>query len=371
YTGFKLASPAVFKQLYSQGVEQLIFFSCTMVLTLYTNLLIGLLGGLLLAMVSHMLLARVSIPEFFKMIYKSDSKLVKKPDGSYDLKIKGIANFLGILKIDKLVSQIPSGVDVNIDLSETRLVGITYMDYIVDFLKTQNDTGAKVVIKGLGSHVSSSTYNKALKLSLNSSAVKLSPRQIRLQNLAREKDYQYTNKVDWNTSYLKNFHFFEIRPIERKSNCIKGKFKALDVSWEITDVTFNEGSAFTAETFNTTLMVLKLNRKIPVFTMEKEGVLEKMFDRVMAFTGYKDIDFEMYPDFSNKFLIMGNKESEIRSFFTDEIIRFFENRQIYHLESNGEALVIFDKIKLARTDETIAFIDYGKELATLLGRKTT
>ena len=371
YTGFKLASPAVFKQVYSQGTEQLIFFVGTMILTLYTNLLIGLLGGLLLAMVSHMLLARVSIPQFFKMVYKSGSNLVKKPDGSYDLKIKGIANFLGILRIDKLVSQIPSGADVNIDLSETRLVGITYMDYLVDYLKTQKDAGGKVLLKGLDSHVSSSNYNRALKISLNSSAAKLSPRQTRLQNLATEKDYEYTNKVDWNTSYLKNFHFFEIRPIERKSNCVKGTFKDLDVSWEIADVTFNEGAAFTAETFNTTLMILKLNKKIPVFSMEKEGLFEKIFDRVMAFTGHKDVDFEMYPDFSNKFLIMGNKEAEIRSFFTDEIIRFFENHQIYHLESNGEALVIFDKIKLARTDETIAFIDYGKELATLLDGKTS
>jgi len=348
----------------------LIFFTGTMILTLYTNLLIGLLGGLLLAMVSHMLLAKVSIPQFFKMIYSSGSNLAQQPDGSYDLKIKGIANFLGILKVDKLVNQIPSGADVNIDLSETRLVGMTYMDYLVDYLKAQKNTGGKVVIKGLDSHISSSTHNRALKISLNSSAAKLSPRQTRLQNLANEKDYQYANKVDWNTTYLKNFHFFEIRPIERKSNCLKGAFEELDVSWEIADVTFNEGAAFTAETFNTTLMVLKLNKKIPVFTMEKEGVFERIFDRVMALAGYKDIDFEMYPDFSKKFLIMGNEESEIRSFFTDEIIRFFENHQIYHLESNGEALVIFDKIKLARTDETMAFIDYGKELATLLNEET-
>jgi MFS superfamily sulfate permease-like transporter len=371
YTGFKLASPAVFKQVYNQGIEQLIFFVGTMILTLYTNLLIGLLGGLLLAMVSHMLLAKVSIPQFFKMVYKSGSNLVKKSDGSYDLKIKGIANFLGILKIDKLVSQIPSGADVNIDLSETRLVGMTYMDYLVDYLNMQKGTGGEVVIKGLDSHVSSSTHNRALKISFNNSVVELSPRETRLQNLAHEQNYQYTNQVDWNTSYLKNFHFFEIRPIERKLNCLKGQFKDLDVSWEIADVTFSEGTAFTAETFNTTLMTLKLNKKIPVFTMEKEGVIEKVFDRVMAFTGYKDIDFEMYPGFSNKFLITGNNEPEIRAFFTDEIIRFFENHQIYHLESNGEALVIFDKIKLARTDETIAFIDYGKELATLLDEKTT
>ena len=371
YTGFKLASPAVFKQVYNQGTEQLVFFIATMILTLYTNLLVGLIGGLLLALVTHMLLANVPIPQFFKMVYKSRTKLMKRPDGSFDLKIRGIANFLGILKVDKLVAQIPAGADVNIDLSDTRLVGMTYMDYLVEYLKIQKSTGGKVFITGLDSHVSSSTYNRALKLSLTSSTVKLSQRQKRLRNLATEKDYEYSSLVDWNTIYLKKFHFFEIRPIERKYNCLKGTFEDLNVSWEIADVTFNEGQAFTAETFNTTLMILKLNKKIPVFTMEKEAVLEKLFDRVMAFTGYKDIDFEMYPDFSNKFLLMGNNESEIRSFFTVEIVRFFENNQIYHLESNGEAIIIFDKIKLARTDETIAFIDYAKELATLLDAKTT
>jgi len=366
YTGFKLASPAVFKQIYNQGIEQLIFFIGTMVLTLYTNLLIGLLGGLILALVIHMLLARVSIFRFFKMIYKSRTKLMERPDGSFDLKIRGIANFLGIIKVDKLVAQIPSGADVNIDLSETRLVGITYMDYLVEYLNIQRIKGGKVFISGLDYHVSSSAYNRALKINFTGSEPKLSQRQKRLRNLATEKNYQYASQVDWNTDYLKKFHFFEIRPIERKYNCLKGTFKDLDVSWEIADVTFNEGQAFTAETFNMTLMVLKLNKKIPVFTMEKEAGLEKIFDRVMAFTGYKDIDFEMYPDFSKKFLLMGNNESEIRSFFTDEIIRFIENRQIFHTESNGEALIIFDKIKLARTDETISFIDYAKELAKLI-----
>lgn len=370
YTGFKLASPAVFKQAYKQGTEQLIFFVGTMILTLYTNLLIGLLGGLILALVTHMLLARVSIAQFFKMVYHPRTKLLKRQDGSFDLKIRGIANFLGILKANKLVAQIPPGADVNIDLSETRLVGITYMDFLVEFLKTQRASGGKAFITGLDAHVSSSTYNRALKISLTSSASKLSQRQKRLRNLATERDYQYTSQVDWDTVYLKKFHFFEIRPIERKYNCLKGTFEGLDVSWEIADVTFNEGQAFTAETFNTTMMVLKLNKKIPVFAMEKEGVLGKIFDRVVALTGYKDINFDMYPGFSKKFLLMGNSETEIRSFFTDDIIRFFENHQIYHLESNGEALFIFDKIKLARTDETIAFIDYAEELATLLSGKT-
>jgi MFS superfamily sulfate permease-like transporter len=366
YTGFKLASPTVFKQVYAKGPEQLVFFLATMVLTLYTNLLVGLLGGLLLTMVSHMLLAGVAIPQFFRMIYKSGSEVLALPDGSYNLNIKGIANFLGIIQVNKLVAQIPSGADVTIDLSNTRLVGMTYMDYLVDFLRAQKDAGGNVVITGLDSHVSSSTHNRALKISLNQTIEKLSPRQVRLQNLANENDYRYARKVDWNTSYLKKFHFFEIRPIERKSNCLRGSFKDLEVSWEISDVTFSDGAAFSAETFYTTVMVLKLNKKMPVFAMEKEGLFEKIFDRVIALTGHKDIDFEMYPNFSKKFLITGTNEAEIRSFFTKELIQFFENKQIYHLESNGEALLIFDKIKLARTDETIALINYSKALAGLL-----
>ena len=195
---------------------------------------------------------------------------------------------------------------------------------------------------------------------------KLSPRQKRLQDLANENDYEYNTKVDWNTSYLKKFHFFEIRPIERKTNCLRGFFSDFSVEWEISDVTFNDGAAFSSETFNTTVMFLKINKNIPVFAMEKEGIIEKIFDRVIAFTGHKDIDFEMYPDFSKKFLVTGNNESKIRSFFNESLISFFENTQIYHLESNGEGLIIFDKIKLARTDETIALINYSKQLIKLL-----
>ena len=366
YTGFKLASPTVFKQVYSKGSEQLIFFLATMILTLYTNLLIGLLGGLVLVLISHMLLARVSVPRFFKLVFNSGSNLVSNSENDYYLKIKGVANFLSVFNINNLISKIPSGADVKIDLSQTRLVGMTYMDFLVDFLKAQKETGGKVVIAGLDSHVSTSPYNRALKISLNNNTEKLSPRQKRLRDLANKNGYEYKTKVDWNTSYLKKFHFFEIRPIERKTNCLRGFFNEFSVEWEISDVTFNDGAAFSSETFNTTVMFLKINKDIPVFAMEKEGIIEKIFDRVIAFTGHKDIDFEMYPDFSKKFLVTGNNETKIRSFFTDDLISFFENTQIYHLESNGKGLIIFDKIKLARTDETIALINYSKQLIKLL-----
>jgi len=366
HTGFKLASPAVFKQVYNQGIEQLVFFLVTMIMTLYSNLLVGLLGGSLLVLVTHILLARIPVPQFFKLVYSSRTRLISLPDGSFILKVRGIANFLGIIKVDKLVANIPADANINIDLSETRLVDMSYMDYIVEFLNKQRESGGKVFISGLDRHISSSTYNKALKFIVTGESVKLNHRQKRLRNLATERGYSYSREVNWNTSYLKQFHFFEVRPIERKYNCLVGGYPELDVSWEIADVIFNEGQAFTAETINSTVMVLKLNRSLPIFTMEKERAYEKLFDRVIALTGYRDLEFQLFSKFSKKLMIMGNNEDELQSFFTPEVVQFFEEHQISHIESNGESLLIFNKLKLARTDETIEFIDYGLELTHLL-----
>ncbi len=108
---------------------------------------------------------------------------------------------------------------------------------------------------------------------------KLSPGQSRLKNIAEENTYTFASNVNWNTSYLRHFQFFEIRPIERKSNCLSGVYEDTGVQWEIADVTFNEGAAFSAEVFHSTVMTLRLPKPIPKFVMEKEGFLDKLFDK--------------------------------------------------------------------------------------------
>jgi hypothetical protein len=105
---------------------------------------------------------------------------------------------------------------------------------------------------------------------------------------------------------------------------------------------------------------------LPKFVLEKEGIFDKIFDRVMAFSGYKDIDFELYPSFSKNILLMGENETEIRTFFTPDLIEFFEAERVEHIECNGEALLIFIKMKLASTDETEEVIEFAKHLTGII-----
>ena len=127
-------------------------------------------------------------------------------------------------------------------------------------------------------------------------------------------------------------------------------------------MTFNEGAAFSAEVYHSTVMTLRLPKQLPKFVMEKEGIFDKIFDRVMAFSGYRDIDFQFYPTFSKNILLMGENEDMIRSFFSADIIEFFESEPVQHIECNGEALLIFIKMKLARTNDIEKVIDFARRL---------
>ncbi len=362
YIGFKLAAPGVFVKAYEMGLEQLVFLVATTVITLYSDLLVGILGGTAFTLLVHLLLVRAPVGAFFRMTFRSGSNVYVKKDGSYDLIIRGIANFLFIPQLNKLIAEIPEGVRVRVDLSESRLVDLTFMENIIDFLRYQENNGGEVTIEGLENHVSSSMHNRALKILVEPPPQQLSPRQQRLQHIAEQQGYVFQSQVNWNTSYLNNFQFFETRPIERKSNSLSGAYPEHGVRWEMADVTFNEGVSLASEIFHATVEVVFLPVQTSKFVLEKEGFFDKLFDRVMAFSGYKDIDFELFPDFSRKYLLMAEDEEEVRRFFRPELIRLLEKGRIHHIESNGEALLIFRHLKLARTDETLRMLKFSEIL---------
>ena len=170
--------------------------------------------------------------------------------------------------------------------------------------------------------------------------------------MAIANSWSFEREVDWNTSYLRNFHFFDSRPIEMKMNSLQGLDVKNKAHWEIADIVFDEGALLALEVYQTTVQIIRLPSPIPKFIIDKEGLFDKVFDRVKVFAGAKgDINFKRYADFSSKFQLSGENETEIRTFFTDDLIRFLEENEIHHIESNGEALMIFKYIHVARTDE--------------------
>ena len=363
YTGFKLASPLVFKNTYNQGVEQLLFLSSTLIITLFSDLLYGIVGGIFITLILHMLLAKVGIIPFFKMIYKSGSKLIKLDNGSYEIKIKGIANFLYALQLDKLLEAVPRKATIQIDMSQTRLVDLSIMENLIEFKRIYDNEGGTVKLSGLENHVASSSHNRALKIVTGLVKKRITKRQIQLQKMALTNGWSFEREVDWNTSYLRNFHFFDSRPIEMKSNSLQGEDLDNNIHWEIADIVFDEGALLALEIYQTTVQVIRLPTSIPKFIVDKEGLFDKVFNRVKVFSGSnRDINFKKHKGFSSKFLLSGENEDEIREFFTEDLTRFLEDNEIHHIESNGEALMIFKYLHIAKTNEVQNMLTFGLNL---------
>lgn len=362
HTGFKLASPKVFKKAYDQGVEQLLFLVSTMGITLFSNLLYGIIGGTLVTLILHMMLAKVGVRSFFQKIFRSGSKVYLREDGTYDIKLKGISNFLFTLNLTELLSEIPPGSRGSIDMSQSRLVDLTVMENLIEFKRIQENGGGNFNIVGLDHHVSSNSHNRALKIIAGPPKQRITTRQIRLQKIANKNGWSFRREVDWDTSYLRNFEFFETRPIERKNNSLKGTISELDVNWEIADIQFDEGALLSSEVYQTTVQIIHLPMRIPEFTLEKEGLFDKLFDRLRAFSGNKDIDLTGRPQFSKDFLLLGEDTDAIRSFFNDELIDYLVTHDINHIESNGKALLIFKYLHLAQTDEIPNMLNYSNGL---------
>ena len=109
--------------------------------------------------------------------------------------------------------------------------------------------------------------------------------------------------------------------------------------------------------------------EIPSFVMEQEGIFDKLFDRVLSIRGKKDIDFIHNPVFSKKLKLTGDNESDIRKLFTKELLTFLESEEVYHIESNGRAMIIFKSLRVANTGEIKNMVRFSRDLVQHISKQ--
>ena len=97
----------------------------------------------------------------------------------------------------------------------------------------------------------------------------------------------------------------------------------------------------------------------PAFQLRRKHLLHK----VGQMFGYKDIDFLDYPQFSKRYLLRSDSEQATREFFTDEVIRFFEQLdEKWSIEAAGQALVVYQPSKRVKPAQLTAFFEKSWEL---------
>ena len=363
FTGYKLVAPKVFSNAYLKGWEQVVILSVTFVAALVFGLVPGLFIGIVFTLVVHYLRSGIPFPLFLRYLRKPYVKIVQERKKTYLFKLKGIVNFFNILQLQQKIRALGSDKHIILDFSHARLVDLTVLEYIHEYAEKYSQRGGEFHFTGLDIHETSSHHPHALHVLRvpEPRAVRLTRRQTNLKQLARARGWSYDPAINWNVSDLDRFLFFKTRPVEFRKNQLSDHHEDSRVQWEICDITLKD--AFIAlETHRLTVEVLSLPFQIPVFSLEEESFL----DRMSLMVAHQDIDFKEYKAFSRKFLLQGPDEESIRTFFSPALVHFFERGDIYHLESNGQEILIFRHLRLISAQEVQKMVGYSEKLVRRL-----
>ncbi|QTD37664.1 SulP family inorganic anion transporter [Polaribacter batillariae] len=358
FTGYKLASPKNIQKVFRIGREQLIIFTATLLITISTSLIIGILSGIIITFAIHIFINKDAML-FIKNALKPNV-LMFKEDETYYVSVKNFSSFLNYTKLKTKLDQIPETQEAIIDFSLCDFIDHSVMENMSNYSATFERKGGHFEVIGLDDAKSGSKHPFAMRKLFPEKFVPkegvLTKRQKSIQKISEEMHYTYDAFSDIEMKELPNFGYFKTRNIEKVSNVLSNE------DCTMFDVQFSEGELIAKQVIKATMLHIHPKKTLPKFTLDKEGV----FEYIYHFAGYKDIDIDAHPDFSKRFYLSGKNEEKIREYFTDELILFFESNKQYHIEATNVGLLVIDKERLASVKEIKALAYFGSGLQKIL-----
>ncbi len=155
HTGFRLASPREFLNVYKIGKEQLIIFVSTLVAVLMTDLLVGIAIGIVVKLVIHLV---NGLP--LSSIFKPYLEVEQQGENSVLVVARGSAVFTNFIPFKRQIEQLGliNRNNVIIDFSSTQLVDHTVMEKLHEMQIDFEQEGLELEIQGLESHKQMSAH---------------------------------------------------------------------------------------------------------------------------------------------------------------------------------------------------------------------
>lgn len=150
-TGFRLAAPAQFKRTYEIGSDQLILFVSTLVITLATDLLVGILAGTIIKLAIHYYRG-VKLSQMF-----STPTSLHQQGKTAILHVEGPAVFSNYFSLQKqIINLLPTNEKIEVDFSNAPLVDHTTLSCLQSIIDQVGDH--KLSIVGLDKHNRTSSH---------------------------------------------------------------------------------------------------------------------------------------------------------------------------------------------------------------------
>ena len=356
--GYRLASPNEFFKTYKIGAEQLVIFVVTIIVTVATDLLVGIASGILAKFIFH-ILNGAPMRSLFKARYE-----FLENETEYNISIRDAAIFSNLIGFKKMFARIKPGKRVTLNFAEVRIVDHTFMEQLHHFEEEYQHDGGTVAVLGFEHFQFFSKHPLAARkfspTSQTKIEIRLTPRQIALRKFGDSNDYDFNPQQARVSGKYKGF------PINIGNKMFEQNIltKYTDLAKiEVVDVTLIQGALQAqSETHITLVNLSETDLVIPDFALEPESFGTKISELV----GGKDIDFAEFPDFSKRYYLRGQAEPAVRKFFSEHMVRFLENREEMHIESHRNRLLFYKKMDLLDPHEIEFLEKFAEDLVEIL-----
>jgi MFS superfamily sulfate permease-like transporter len=140
-TGWNLTTPKLYRHMWSLGTRQFLPFILTIVIILFTDLLIGVTAGLLLS-------AYYIISNNFKAEYRIQKRMVHETE-VYVIRLNSNVTFLNKVKLKEALDKIPPYSELTIDGSECNFIDYDILEIISEYETKAHDRHISVTLHGI------------------------------------------------------------------------------------------------------------------------------------------------------------------------------------------------------------------------------
>lgn len=140
-TGYNLTKPKLYINMWKLGMKQFLPFAITIIVILFTDLLIGVTIGLL-----------ISVYYIIRNNFKAEYKITKTMDGKievYYIKLNSNVTFLNKVNLRKALDLIPEYSQLTIDGSECNFIDYDILEIISEYLTKAKYKHISVELKGI------------------------------------------------------------------------------------------------------------------------------------------------------------------------------------------------------------------------------
>ncbi len=159
YTGLRLASPNEFVKTFRIGPDQLAVFTTTLVMTLATDLLLGVASGIVLEVAMHLYRGAP-----ISQLFHAHTETIEEEGGQRVLMIRRAAMFTNYIGLKRRILEGAGDAQCFVvDLGDTRIVDHTVLEKLHHLVDEWARLGKTLTIRGLDDHETASPHELAAR----------------------------------------------------------------------------------------------------------------------------------------------------------------------------------------------------------------